>query len=674
MPITELQLAAAKTLQNAAAHDPAPQVRLIAGPGSGKSFAIGERVLHLLGNGIDPAEIAVVSFTRAAARDLGFRISRYCHSAGHPEGSQVSVSTLHSLALRMLRKANLLTHYPTNPLVLDTWEVENVYDAEFGEFAGIRSKDRRRDIRAHHEAFWSTGQWGPPNYIPPDPPITEDEGKAFQVYHAGRSQLYACVLPGEIVRQAVQQIEAGVLDPVELLKIKHLIVDEFQDLNRMDLQLVDQLIGGGVLAFATGDDDQSIYSFRFAAPSGIQEFAKKYGTCSQHVLQHCFRCTPNVLAPAVSLIEAHAASGRIPKNLASVYSESAPPVAGVAHRWRFKSGNAEAAAIAASCRSLIDAGVDPSDIMILLSNTRLQSKPICDALDTEKVEYEPPSAEGFLDSEVGRSSHAIVRISCDRDDYVAHRVLVGTLRGVGIGTCRTIADQILANNLNYRDVFYSGAPTGLFSGRATSAHERARSVCASAAKWDITSVLSVERRAEIAALLEQTRSKEESKEFLAYVAPLPEGMNLGELRDFMWAENPGQQARLLEAVYTRLGLPVPEEAIVPSRVRVMTMHSAKGLDAQVAIIPGLEDAILPGPRRAPYPGLVQEAARLLYVSVTRARAACILTFAVTRMVYGKFDKRVASRFCAHLVGPFTYRESGLSADEVSEITESMAQL
>jgi DNA helicase II / ATP-dependent DNA helicase PcrA len=98
------------------------------------------------------------------------RIHGYCINHNQPNGADVRVSTLHSLALRLLRAAGLL-HYPADPLVLDNWELENVFDAEFGHSNGL-GKTRREEIRREHEAFWSTGQWAPPNYIPPDPPIT----------------------------------------------------------------------------------------------------------------------------------------------------------------------------------------------------------------------------------------------------------------------------------------------------------------------------------------------------------------------------------------------------------------------------------------------------------------------------------------------------------------------
>lgn len=673
MGITDAQLAAVRAAQHGAAHDSAPQVRLVAGPGTGKSFAIGERVRHLLSNGVPPDAIVAVSFTRASAADLGRRIVSYCASHGCPKASEVRVTTLHSLALRMLRRANLLSYYPSDPMVLDSWEVEHVYDLEFTACTGISGKTRCREIRSHHEAFWSTGSGAPPNYIPADPPISETETRLFRGFHAGRSQLYCCVLPGEIVRRTVERTRAGVLVPAELLGLSHLIVDEFQDLNPMDLDLVDELIAAGVVTFVAGDDDQSIYSFRHANPEGIQSFPVKHSRCSQHALEACLRCTPAVLSSGTELIESFASPKRIPKRLFSAYADFNPPVGGIVHLWRLKSEKAEARAIASSCRDLIGSGIDPAELMILVSNRSLQSKPILDAFREAEVAIESPTTEGLLDTDLGRAAQAIVRIACDSSDYFAHRVLLGIRHGVGIGTCRAVADAVLAANGNFRGVFYEARPPEYLHGRARKSVAAAQSVCNTVLSWEPTDTIS-DRGDEIEALLLQLRPESEIVQWRDFSSELPPLMSLQELRDYLWADSPSQQARVLEEVYNRLEEPIPSEGVLSKRVRLMTMHGAKGLDAKVVFIPGLEDEILPGPWRVPYPGLVLEAARLLYVSVTRARAACIVSYSMTRQAYGSFCEQTPSRFCSHLSGAFQYRDTALSPQEAAEIEDVARRL
>src|SRR5438552_7606149 len=99
MPITEAQIAAAEAVQHAAAHDPSPIVRLVAGPGTGKSSAIEARVCWLLANNLPPEMIQVVSFTRASAHDLRIRVHGHSSEPGYAAAADVRVTTLHSLAL-----------------------------------------------------------------------------------------------------------------------------------------------------------------------------------------------------------------------------------------------------------------------------------------------------------------------------------------------------------------------------------------------------------------------------------------------------------------------------------------------------------------------------------------------------------------------------------------------
>jgi superfamily I DNA/RNA helicase len=287
MPMTPQQLQLAQAAQGGAAHDPRRQVRVIAGPGSGKSFTIEERVCWLLENGADAQRVFAISFTNASAQDLRLRIAQFCQSRGQ-DGTAVSVTTMHSLALRTLRVAGLLQRFPASPMVLDQWELQNVFTAEFCSAHGVGVR-RADHIRRDREAYWSTGVYNPPNYIPPNPPITEPERASLSDFLTRFEQVYSCILPGEIVRECVEQIRAGIVVPLELVPINHLIVDEYQDLNPMDLEFVGSITDGGAVTFVAGDDDQSIYSFRFALPQGIQTFPTTYPGCGDHSLRLCFR-------------------------------------------------------------------------------------------------------------------------------------------------------------------------------------------------------------------------------------------------------------------------------------------------------------------------------------------------------------------------------------------------
>jgi DNA helicase II / ATP-dependent DNA helicase PcrA len=673
MPIPANYIAAAEAVQRAAASAPEAQVRLIAGPGTGKSSAIERRVCWLLEHGVASDEIYAVSFTRASARDLQERIIDYCQSHEQENAGQVRVSTLHSLALRMLRAAGLLTRYAVDPLVLDNWELENVFDAEFGVASSIRSKTRREQIRYYHEAYWSTGIWHPPNYLPPDPPISQAESNLFLTFHGPRTQLYSCVLPGEIIGQCVEEINAGTIDALTLLHIRHLIVDEFQDLNPMDLDLVRALTDRGVTTFVAGDDDQSIYSFRFATPSGIQEFPQRYPHAARHTLQDCFRCMPSILAVGNSLIQAFPVQNRVAKDSTSLYQHSEPPATGVVHRWRFANGRIESNAIATSCRELIDVGIRPRDILILLNNQRVLASEITTHLEGLNVPFDPPRVDSFLDSPTGRLALAVLRIVSNSDDYVAHRTLLGLRTGVGMSTCHQIAQAVIDNNVNYRNLFYRPLPNNLLSTRCANAVNHARTICARVAPWLELDTIG-QRADDLAGLVEEVLGIHEAGLWRNFTAQFPEDMTLRELRDFMWADNDEQQAQIIQGVYVRLGQPVPDDQLLPQRVRIMTMHAAKGLSARIVFIPALEDSLIPGPWRTPFPGLVLEAARLLYVSITRARAACIMSFASRRFVNGRNQPQAPSRFNTSLNGGFVQRDMGLTHEQIQEIVDQCSAI
>jgi DNA helicase-2/ATP-dependent DNA helicase PcrA len=467
-------------------------------------------------------------------------------------------------------------------------------------------------------------------------------------------------------------MEAGTLHPAELLGLQHMIVDEFQDLNPMDLQYVDGLAAAGVTVFVAGDDDQSLYSFRFASPAGIQNFVDQYAGAGDHELDACFRCTPAVVAAGRGVIEAHHMENRIPKDLGSLYRDADPPVEGAVACWRFATGRKEAEGIAASCVQLLDRGLSPRAILILLSNQRAQGPDLFRALEEADVAFEKPRPEPFRDTEAGRLVFAFARIVTNPFDYVAHRAVLGQQRGVGVATCSNIARKVVEHNLNYRDLFHAARPEDVFTSREEHALQGAETLIAELESWAETDELAG-RTLPIGELLETARDEEAKQAWFDYATTLPPRMTLGELSTFLVLDKDEQQEHLLIDVYRRLQEEAPAD-LMPPRIRIMSMHGAKGLSASVVVIPGLEEEILPGPRRRPYPGLVLEAGRMLYVSITRARHTCILSYASRRFINGAMRGHAPSRFTTAVGTPFSYRDGGLSQDEAAAVVAEVALL
>jgi DNA helicase-2/ATP-dependent DNA helicase PcrA len=659
--------------QHGAAHNTSDHVRVVAGPGTGKSATIEERVCWLLEIGVDATGIVAISFTRLAARDLAARIDAARSVRGCTEG-EIAASTLHALALRALRRANVLAMYPADPTVLQPWETRHVFEAEYGEAAGVGRITRREQIRRHWEAFWSTGEFEPPNIVPPDPPITEDERASFNRFHRPRTHVYSCVLPGEVVARCVEYMDAGTLDPAELLGITHLIVDEFQDLNPMDLRFVHGLAERGVQLFVAGDDDQSLYSFRYATPKGIQDFTEQRAGCGDHTLQHCFRCTPSVLDAAQTLIRTYGADQRIEKNLVSLWETADPPVRGGLGCWEFLSGAAEAAAIAASCSRLIDAGMNPREIMILLASTRTQAAEISAALEQAGVPFAPAREADVIDTEPGRAGYAALSIVVEPDNYLAHRVLLGVRKGVGAKSCNALAQAVIDNGRNYRDLFYETPPDGLVPTRLAVPLAATAAICGDLGTWSNEDLIA-QRLDELCRIVDTVRDHTgASDELRDALSALPDAMTIEDAHMYLSADRDDDRRRVLSSYAARIGEPEPDTTLVPDRVQMLTMHGSKGLSAQVVFIPGLEEAILPGEKRRRYTGMVLEAARMLFVSITRARLACIVSYARTRFVNGANTTTTPSQFAAHLGKRFERKEAGISPELARQTVVAMGQM
>jgi DNA helicase-2/ATP-dependent DNA helicase PcrA len=501
--ITNVQKARAEKAQWDAAKDQADQIRVVAGPGTGKSSTIERRVAHLLNSNAMPRRVFIISFTRATTAGLFDRIAAFC--ATQPCAgvvAEVSVSTMHSLALRLLRSAAVLaTLFPDDPFVLDDWERKKVYDVELARALGS-TRTRASEVRVAHDAQWQTLN---PDLIA-QPPITPQEITRFNAFHAARRNLFCFVLPGEVVYECVTRIQQGAITADQIPLIEHLIVDEYQDLNACDQEFVRLLASHGAVLFIAGDDDQSIYIFRHANPAGIVHFTEVYPTAATHVLSDCFRCTPAVLSAARQLIQFN--PDRIPKQSHSLYQEANPPVAGKLFVWSFQTAQAEANAIARSCDDLVSnemAGQE-DQIIILISNRRLQLNMLTTALANRGVNFDTPPGIAIRDEQPLRAIYSILRVlndvSTGSHDYVVHRSLLSQLHGVGVNTAMQIGDLCVGNNQNFHQLFYLQQLPDWLTDRCLAAVQRVRRVCNAINGWSLEDVLS-ERAAEIHAILDR---------------------------------------------------------------------------------------------------------------------------------------------------------------------------
>jgi DNA helicase-2/ATP-dependent DNA helicase PcrA len=688
MPITQQQKAQAEQMQWNAARDGAPQVRLVAGPGTGKSHTIEKRVAHLLSNGATPGNVYVISFTRATCAELRARIQNFCSNlpcAGTVY--QVRVSTMHSLALRILRRANLLTSYPSTPIILDDWEQTNIYDSELAGSLGC-TPGRAAEIRLAHDARWQTLN---PQHVN-QAQITPAEIQGFNAFHAARTNLYSCVLPGEVIYKCVDAMQQGALQPNQLPTIDHLIVDEFQDLNACDQEFVRLLSSHGAVLFVAGDDDQSIYSFRHANPNGIVQFPGVYPSSSTHILTDCFRCAPQILAPASRLITYN--PNRVAKNLVSLYGAASPPVQGRLWVWSFQTAQEEARAIARSCQELINAGMAgrEDEILILISNRRVQLDLIAQELRNLGLPYDPPRGASLVNElEPIRAVYALLRIARDQatgeEDYPAHRDILGILSGVGHVTAKAVADACITNNQNFRQLFHLPACPTWLTGRPASAVQRVMAIVQAVGNWTMTDSLA-SRTTDIAGVLSKhifTSGGNAANNVAMWntlASALPAQMTLEELLQFLGADSESDQQAILDLVNQRIGgSPTPAQPPLQKRIRILTMHGAKGLSGKVVFIPSAEQGIMPNFKALQATGLLIEQRRLFYVSVTRAMACCIISHAAQHtgaqamaLTQSPVARLTRSQFLNEMNVPSISRSNGLTSLEAQAIVADIMNL
>jgi len=240
--------------------------RLLAGPGTGKTRSLTKRICFLIEDRhVGPGAILALTFTRAAARELRQRVQTEVGVEMVP-----MISTLHSFALRqLLRNATRIASLPQPFRIADDWEERNIILEDIKILLSLKRIEEARQLLNELSADWQR--------------LTADEADwdqrfpnpAFLGAWREHREIYGYVLRAELVYQlkrGLEQYDDFTLDGPP----SHLLVDEYQDLNRCDLAIVKAIGDRGAEVYGAGDDDQSIYGFRMAHPEGIRRFPEDY--------------------------------------------------------------------------------------------------------------------------------------------------------------------------------------------------------------------------------------------------------------------------------------------------------------------------------------------------------------------------------------------------------------
>ncbi|HUI28959.1 MAG TPA: ATP-dependent helicase [Candidatus Acidoferrales bacterium] len=580
-------------------------LRVLAGPGTGKTLCLVERVRFLITQKkISHEHIFVVTFTKRAAGELRNRLLK----SGIKKEKLPYVSTLHGLAMRILKKHQSKAGLPANfqPITNVFARILLKDTVQALSAAGIQlSQDEVREFNhAHHQ---NKARAGIPSHISSNLKKKKALTSFSKIFHE-QLRFYDALEWSDVIESAIALIECdkGVREEVHD-QIRYLLVDEYQDLSPLEQDLIEQLIDEKSGLCVVGDDDQSIYeSFRFAAPRGIINFEKNHrGTVSKFITL-CRRCPPEIIKAALRLIQNN--RERQDKNLKAFDKDRKGIIVPLSHR----SKKGEIAWLVSKMKELLEKKkFQPRDIMILFTDGDIAKDYIIE-LEKEKIPLDIQlKVSHIFESEEFVGFFSMLKLLSNLNDNLNARQAMDFWRGIGPETVRHLRSLVTTSKgslwtavnkvADHQDAFKE---------------IRQRKVVLAFREF-ILELQKIDKPVQII--------KRIKKQFPAAVDDHGVEKLIEHVKGFSRAEEILNLKEIIEDFEQKIDSGELESNEETNKTRIMTMHSAKGCESPIVIMPALEDDIIPGNAQN-----VEEKRRLFYVSVTRTKYALFLSWASQR--------------------------------------------
>ena len=648
-----------KRQREAVRHGEGPLL-ILAGAGTGKTRTIAYRIADLVEKGVPRESILAVAFTNKSAEELRARVGKILRG----RGASPLVSTFHSFCVRILREDIERLGYKRNFTIYDTADQLSVI-REVAREVSISG----RDLDAKR-LLWIMSR-AKNDGLAPDPGDGSDEygllASALFPRYCDALKAYNALDFDDLLLFALRLLR----DHREVLerwrgRLRHILVDEFQDTNSVQYELVRLLAGKGGNITVVGDDDQSIYGWRGAAPGNIHSFARDWKRAQVITLDQNYRSTKTILEAANAVIGKN--PGRKPKNLWSDLGDGVPVrVVGCVD------GEDEAAAVVEGITALTATGrVRASDCAVMF-RTNAQSRLFEDVLRRERIRYIVIGGMRFYDRKEVRDFLAYLSfLHNPRDEVSLLRVINYPARGIGRETVQKLQQKSLADGLPLPRVMAAASEVSGVGRRQAGAVEGFLAMMEEARSWfrpghlaepAARLIRSVGLEAAVLGSVKDpelgTRKAENLREVVTALSAFEE-QSRGSLGDYLAAVNlSGREEG--EADQT-------EEAVT-----LLTVHAAKGLEFPHVFLSGFEEGILPHERSSAVPGGLEEERRLAYVGMTRAMSSLTLTYAASRTRWARVVENPPSRFLEDLPEEcveFVDRGSPLDQVEEERIAES----
>jgi DNA helicase II / ATP-dependent DNA helicase PcrA len=613
-------------------------VLVVAGAGSGKTRVLTHRIAHLIrDHGANPFEILAITFTNKAAGEMAARVGGL---VGERLGERMWVTTFHKACVRILRRELTRLGYRNGFTIYDAQDSQRLI-GQLAKDLGVDDKrlspraiqvaiSNAKDELVDFETYKQRADGWP-------------EVQIADVYEAYQDRLLrANALDfDDLIVKTVELFQ--LFDPVlehYQQRFRYLLVDEYQDTNRAQYHLVNQLAGGYRNVMVVGDHDQSIYAFRGATVQNLLDFEQDFPDATIIPLVQNYRSTQTILDAANAVIRHNTA--RHPKEL---WTDQGPGVPIVVYR--ADEEHDEAAFVAEQVDKLRAEGYSYDDVAVFY-RTNAQSRVFEDVFIRVGLPYRVIGGVRFYERKEIKDVLAYARVLVNPDDDVSARRIVNTpRRGIGDRTVEAIDWHARREGITFLEACRQAEHVqGLAS----------RAVGAVTSFVDLLDGLrtALEHDLAVADLLEEIWTR---TGYLAElqaertIEALGREENLRELKSVATEvqERGGAAAGMpgLEAFLESITLVSDQDELDDAEdgtVTLMTLHTAKGLEYPVVFLVGMEDGVFPHVRSLDDTSQLEEERRLAYVGMTRAEQRLHLSHADHRTLWGGTSYNPPSRF------------------------------
>jgi DNA helicase-2/ATP-dependent DNA helicase PcrA len=601
---------------------------VLAGAGSGKTRVLTTRIAWLINSGhVTPGGVLAVTFTNKAAREMVTRLTAMLPV--NPRG--LWIGTFHGLANRLLRSHHQEAGLPREFQILDTQD----------QLSAVKRLAKALDI--DEDRF-------PPRELQRFINGQKEEGLRARDVPAGddrtrRQVAFFAAYDEQCQREGVADFAELLLRSFELLnrneilrqhyqaRFRYILVDEFQDTNRLQYRWLKLFAGAQSRLFAVGDDDQSIYGFRGANVGNLAEFEKEYSRGKVIRLEQNYRSQGNILNAANALISNN--TQRLGKNLWTSAGQGDP-----LRVFEGESDADEARFIAEEVSALRREGMRLADIAVLY-RSNAQSRVLEHALFGAAIAYRVYGGLRFFERAEVKHALAYLRlIANSSDDNSFLRVANFPPRGIGARSMEQLQDAAK------RDGVSLYAAMDSLPGKSLQFKKLIEELKAETA--DLPLPETVEHVIHRSGLIEHYKNEREGADRIENLEELVNAATafIQEDRDPVQEVGAGEGMSPLIAFLTHAALEAGDHQAAEGQdaLQLMTVHSAKGLEFNAVFMSGLEEGLFPHEQSLVEKDGLEEERRLAYVAITRARQRLYLSFAQTRMLHGQTRYSLASRF------------------------------